>query len=154
MLASRTYVRSQKFVNNERVLIFNNKISVKQSSGTHGPALSSMRGPLSYHIIVHLARINDRASSVYKEAKKVIRALTPCHHPDEEARARRKQRNWIRIAAGKPWRAQDSKEKVWCQESVLLRHPDTGETRILFSLSRPRGMRKKNPNSEGTVYRN
>ncbi len=51
----------------------------------------------SNHIIVHLARINDRASSGYKEAGKVIRALTPCHHPDEEARARRKQRNGIRI---------------------------------------------------------
>jgi hypothetical protein len=82
--------------------------------------LSSMSGPLSYHIIVHLARINDRASSRDKEAVKVIRArgTTSCYHPDEEARARRKQRNGIRIAAGKPWRPQDSKEKPWGQESV------------------------------------
>ena len=41
-------------------------MSQKTSHGT--VPLSTMRGPLSNHIIVHLARINDRASSVYKEA--------------------------------------------------------------------------------------
>ncbi len=48
-----------------------------------------MRGPLSNHIIVHLARINDRASPVYKEAVKVIRARgrTLWHHPDDEGQS-------------------------------------------------------------------